>query len=73
MNEKFNDMTLEKLEAELAEKKDLLDEVMEERKFWLCNTSVHVPGHKVRQYEAEIKAITESIEEIEHEIKKKKI
>jgi len=54
MNVKLNSMTLEQLKAALTEKKELLEEVLEERKFWLCNTTVHVPGHKVRQYETEI-------------------
>lgn len=55
MSDKYNNMTLEQLAAELAEQKELLEEVLDERKFWLCNTAVHVPGHKVRQYDAEIK------------------
>ncbi len=65
MSDKYNNMTLEQLAAELAEQKELLEEVLEERKFWLCNTSVHVPGHKVRQYDAEIKNITGTIQQIE--------
>lgn len=65
MSDKYNNMTLEQLAAELAEQKELLEEVLDERKFWLCNTAVHVPGHKVRQYDAEIKNITGTIQQIE--------
>lgn len=70
-SEKFSLMTLEQLAAELAAKKELLEEVQEEKKFWLCHTSIHVPGHKARRYEAEIAVITASIAEIEQVIQKK--
>ena len=73
MNDNYNSMTLDQLEDALSEKKELLEEVLEEKKFWLCNTTVHVPGKKVRQYDAEIKAITETIEKIVGELRKRKV
>ncbi|WP_371363759.1 hypothetical protein SRRS_46450 [Sporomusa rhizae] len=74
MNEidKYTAMSLEQLEVVLSEEKDLLEDVEQERKFWLINTTVHIPGHKARHYETEINTITNNIAMIEQVIKQKR-
>lgn len=60
----LKDMTLAELKAELKRKEDLYEEVEEEREWMLVGTQIHVPGHTVKKYEAELKFIQKTIEEI---------
>jgi prefoldin subunit 5 len=58
----------EDLERRLSTLLEELEELEEEKSFVLKQTGLHVPGGKVRQYEAQTQALKESIDELRLEI-----
>lgn len=57
------------LEQRLRNLEDELEELEEEKSFVLKQTGLHVSGGKVKQYDAQTKALQESIAEIRAELK----
>lgn len=57
------------LERRLQNLEDELEELEEEKSFVLKQTGLHVSGGKVKQYDAQTKALQESIAEIRSELK----
>lgn len=57
----FEKMNMPELEKKLAELKEYLQEIEEERRFVLHQTGIHLPGATVNKYEAEIKEINQNI------------
>lgn len=51
---------------------DELEELEEERSFVLKQTGLHLPGHTVKKYEAEIQALKKTIDEVRAEISLRK-
>lgn len=49
-----------------------LEELEEEKGFVLKQTGLHVPGGKVKQYEAQTNALQESISELKAELDRRK-
>ncbi|MDI6813026.1 MAG: hypothetical protein QMC95_11965 [Desulfitobacteriaceae bacterium] len=56
------------LERRLQNLEDELEELEEEKSFVLKQTGLHVSGGKVKQYDAQTKALQESIAEIRSEL-----
>lgn len=50
-----------------------LEELEEERSFVLKQTGIHLPGHTVRRYEAETRALKESLTELKIELERRKL
>jgi len=53
-----------KLTVRLQELSDELDELKEERSFVLGQTGIHLGGNVVKNYEAEVIALTQSIKDV---------
>lgn len=51
---------------------DELEEIEEERGFVLKQTGLHLPGHTVRRYAAEVQTLKESIAELIAELELRK-
>ena len=48
-----------------------LEEIEEERSFVLKQTGLHLPGHAVKRYESQIKALKESITDLKEELERR--
>lgn len=68
----FEKMSIEELEKRLVKLKDSLEDIEEERSIVLGQTGLHVPGTAVKKFEIEIGEITESINELEELLQKKR-
>ena len=66
--EDLSKLKREDLERRLATLQEELEELEEEKSFVLKQTGLHVPGGKVRQYEAQTQALQQSIAELKAEI-----
>jgi len=63
----MNDLTIR-----LQELSDELDELKEERNFVLGQTGIHLGGNVVKNYEAEVIALTQSIKEVKMKLEQNK-
>ncbi|AET69062.1 hypothetical protein Desor_3581 [Desulfosporosinus orientis DSM 765] len=70
--ENLSALNKEDLKKRLQRYLDELEELEEERSFVLKQTGLHLPGHTVKKYEAEIQALKESIERVRGEINLRK-
>lgn len=68
----FEKMSIEELEKRLVKLKDSLEDIEEERSIVLSQTGIHLPGVTVKKFEIEIGEITESINELEELLQKKR-
>lgn len=66
--ENLSAFTKEDLERRLQRFLAELEELEEERGFVLKQTGLHLPGHTVKKYEAEIQGLKESIAQVRTEI-----
>ena len=67
----LENLPVEELKKRLLELEDYLEEIEEERQAVLGQTGLHLPGHTVRKYEAEIESIKKKIAIITKYIKEK--
>ena len=68
----YESLSVEALEKKLAEQKDLLEEVEEERAIILGQENLHMSSRIAIKYNDEVQEIREDIEKIENLIKQKK-
>lgn len=68
----FEKMSIPELEKKLAELKDYLEDVEEERSLVLGQTGIHLSSAIVGKYETEIEQINQHINEIEQLLQKKR-
>jgi hypothetical protein len=66
----FDGMSQEELKSKLAEMKDLLEEVMEERSIILGQTNLHLSSNLVTKYANEIRDIEGKIAVLESLLKR---
>ncbi len=66
----YENKNASELKEILKRLQDNLSEIEEERIFVLGQTGLHVPGAKVKQYEAEINEIKKHIAKVEDLLKK---
>ncbi|MDD2498984.1 MAG: hypothetical protein PHT78_12330 [Desulfitobacteriaceae bacterium] len=66
----LENLPVEELKKRLLELEDYLEEIEEERQAVLSQTGLHLPGHTVRKYEAEIESIKKKIATVKEYIKK---
>lgn len=64
-------MTIAELEEKLTELKETLEEIEEERMYVLSQTGYHLPGGKVKQYEAEVEETKRRILALEEILRRK--
>ncbi|UOO38704.1 hypothetical protein IZU99_00945 [Oscillospiraceae bacterium CM] len=64
-------MGLDELREKLSEKRELLEEVAEERMIILGQGNIHLPGNLVKKYERELNGIKEEIALLEKLIQEK--
>ena len=60
------------LTLRLQELSEELEELKEERNFVLGQTGIHLGGNVVKNYEAEVIALTQSIEKVKMKLEKRK-
>ena len=64
----ISELSYEDLNTKLQLFLDELEELEEERSFVLKQTGLHLPGHTVKKYEAEIQSLKSSIEKVKSEL-----
>ncbi len=62
-------MEREKLEKELVQLQEELEDVKEEMHFMLEKTNIHVPGSAKNQFEEQIRVLEEKIQKIKDQLK----
>ncbi|ADK16805.1 hypothetical protein [Clostridium ljungdahlii] len=68
----FEKMSIPELEKKLAELKDSLEDIEEERSLVLGQRGIHLSSATVGKYEAEIEQINKRINELEELLRKKR-
>ncbi|OBR90114.1 MULTISPECIES: hypothetical protein [Clostridium] len=68
----FEKMSIPELEKKLAEFKDSLEDIEEERSLVLGQRGIHLSSAAVGKYEAEIEQINKRINELEELLRKKR-
>ncbi|KGK88115.1 hypothetical protein DP73_13515 [Desulfosporosinus sp. HMP52] len=64
----ISELSYQDLNKKLQLLLDELEELEEERSFVLKQTGLHLPGHTVKKYEAEIQSLKSSIEKVKSEL-----
>lgn len=69
--EDLSTLSLADLKRRLATLEEELEELEEEKGFVLRQTGFHLPGRKVKEYEAQTVTLTESIKELREELNRR--